>query len=125
MLGDSFGSDHTKPRELSGSAAQRNVMLLRATRAAKVGARAGRLSRVLRVLRYLPFLTGSHKKNEASAEKGISTLISLQLSNLLATRVACLTIILVMTLPLFDLWSFPQIDHSLRTWASRLDRNVI
>eukprot|EP00929_Paragymnodinium_shiwhaense_P117905 TRINITY_DN8939_c0_g1_i1.p1 TRINITY_DN8939_c0_g1~~TRINITY_DN8939_c0_g1_i1.p1 ORF type:complete len:934 (-),score=209.72 TRINITY_DN8939_c0_g1_i1:157-2958(-) len=123
LLGKSFGSDHTEPRELDGGNTARNVMLLRATRAAKVGARAGRLSRVLRVLRYLPFLTGSHKKDQ-HLETGISTVISLQLSNLLATRVACLTIILVMVLPLFEFWSFPMNDHSLRTWTSRLSRNI-
>jgi len=43
-----------------------------------------------------------------------------QLSNLLATRVAGLTIILAMVIPLFDIWTFPQNDYSMRTWVDRL-----
>eukprot|EP00929_Paragymnodinium_shiwhaense_P001806 TRINITY_DN102015_c0_g1_i1.p1 TRINITY_DN102015_c0_g1~~TRINITY_DN102015_c0_g1_i1.p1 ORF type:complete len:931 (-),score=177.56 TRINITY_DN102015_c0_g1_i1:206-2998(-) len=123
LLGGSFGADHTAPKELNSAGGNRNVMLLRATRAAKVGARAGRLSRVVRVLRYLPFLTGTHRP--VSQEKGFATAISGQLANLLATRVACLTIVMVMLLPLFDLWSFPQSDYSLRAWAERIEVMLI
>ncbi|CAK9075640.1 5'-cyclic nucleotide phosphodiesterase 1C (Cam-PDE 1C) (3' [Durusdinium trenchii] len=99
-----------------------NLMLLRAARAAKVGARAGRLSRVLRFLRFVPFLAGGDKQDEN--QTGIASMISGQLANLVATRVACLTIILVMVIPLFDIWTFPQSDYSLQTWVNRLSVDV-
>lgn len=100
----------------AGASSKNNLMLLRAARAARVGARAGRLSRVLRILRFLPFLSAS--KEDQS--KGIAGSISRQLANLLAIRVAALTIILVMVIPAFDILSFPQNDHSLQAWVERL-----
>jgi len=114
MLGEDNTQVQTKSSS-SDSGAQENLMLLRAARAARVGARAGRLTKLLRFLRFLPFMSGG--KNEST---GISASISRQLANLLATRVACLTIILVMVIPAFDLLSFPQVDHSLETWVERL-----
>jgi len=116
------GQDATVANVASSSGeAKRNLMLLRAARAAKIGARSGRLSRVLRILRFLPFLSGG--KGQASEDKGIARMISGQLANLLATRVACLTIILVMVIPLFDIWTFPQSDYSLAAWVGRLSKN--
>lgn len=117
-----LGQDATVANVASSSGeAKRNLMLLRASRAAKIGARSGRLSRMLRFLRFLPFLSGGHK--EADDTKGIASMISGQLANLLATRVACLTIILVMVIPLFDIWTFPQSDYSLTAWVGRLSKN--
>eukprot|EP00931_Biecheleriopsis_adriatica_P017875 TRINITY_DN12675_c0_g1_i1.p1 TRINITY_DN12675_c0_g1~~TRINITY_DN12675_c0_g1_i1.p1 ORF type:complete len:925 (+),score=208.56 TRINITY_DN12675_c0_g1_i1:81-2777(+) len=106
----------------NNSGATGNLMLLRAARAAKVGARAGRLSRVLRFLRFLPFLAGGDKPDENKT--GIASMISGQLANLVAIRVAGLTIILVMVIPLFDIWTFPQTDFSLQTWVNRLSTNM-
>lgn len=115
-----LGPDNTQVIYYSGDGGSKNnLMLLRATRAARVGARAGRLSRVLRVLRFLPFLKAKHTKEE---QGGMAGNISAQLANLLATRVACLTIVLVIVIPLFDLLMFPQTDYSLRTWAERASR---
>merc|ERR1719379_1417395 len=99
----------------SSGDAKKNLMLLRAARAAKLGARAGRLSRVLKILRFLPFMRNNDKSDVAMAR-----VISNQLSNLLATRVACLTIILVIILPLFGLVTFPEDDFSMRTWVERI-----
>merc|ERR1740138_1445110 len=73
------------------------------------------------MLRFLPFLKGAHTKQERG---GIAKAISGQLANLLATRVACLTILLVMVIPLFDLLSFPQSDYSLQTWVERLSAQL-
>mmetsp|Transcript_34038 Transcript_34038/g.86106 ORF Transcript_34038/g.86106 Transcript_34038/m.86106 type:complete len:897 (-) Transcript_34038:184-2874(-) len=115
------GTDATyAPVSSNESDAQKNLMLLRASRAAKIGARAGRLSRVLRILRFLPFLTGG--SDEGSSK--IASMISGTLANLLATRVACLTIILVMVIPLFDIWTFPQSDYSLQAWVDRISTNL-
>lgn len=114
-----MGRDHREVRT-EGQGSDRNLMLLRATRAARVGARAGRLSRVLRILRFMPFLRSQHGMDPERG--GMAGAISGQLSNLLATRVACLTILLVVVIPLFDVLTFPQSDYSLRTWVERISR---
>jgi len=111
-----YGPDATTPQIAGDTAGKNSLMLLRASRTARVGARAGRLSRVLRVLRFLPFL----KNSQAEKSVGMAKAISGQLANLLATRVACLTILLVVVIPLLDLLSFPQSDYSLQTWVERL-----
>merc|ERR1719324_2016828 len=116
-----LGQDVTKQQLYGDANNKNNLMLLRASRTARVGARAGRLSRVLRVLRFLPFLTNKRAENSV----GISKAISGQLANLLATRVACLTILLVMVIPLFDLLTFPQSDYSLQTWVERLSAHQL
>jgi len=117
-----LGTDATKAETYSSSDndAKRNLMLLRALRAAKIGARAGRLSRVLRFLRFLPFMGG----NREETRRGIASLISGKLANLLGTRVACLTILLVMVVPIFDIYTFPQEDLSQLTWVDRLSTNM-
>merc|ERR1719162_432206 len=116
-----LGRSHTAADTFDGAGVQDNLMLLRAARAARVGARAGRLSRVIRMLRYMPFLKQDKNKD---SQVGIAKAISGQLANLLATRIACLTIVLVMVIPMFDLLTFPQIDFSLKTWAERLSQNL-
>lgn len=113
-----FGADFTTPRTADGSGAKKNLMLLRAARAARVGARAGRLSRVLRMLR-LDWFYGIKDKEKIS-NRGFAVVISNQLANSVATRVACLTILLVMVIPQFDILSFPQNDYALQTWVQRL-----
>eukprot|EP00929_Paragymnodinium_shiwhaense_P117912 TRINITY_DN8939_c0_g8_i1.p1 TRINITY_DN8939_c0_g8~~TRINITY_DN8939_c0_g8_i1.p1 ORF type:complete len:930 (-),score=262.85 TRINITY_DN8939_c0_g8_i1:239-3028(-) len=113
-----LGPSASEPQKLDDSDAKRNFMLLRAARAAKVGARAGRLSRIVRLLRFLPFLKSRSMVDKQNV--GIASVISGQLANVLATRVACLTIILFMVIPLFDLPTFPQNDHSLQAWTERL-----
>merc|ERR1719387_1719744 len=114
-----LGQDASKPTYAVGGDAKKNLMLLRAARAAKLGARAGRLSRVLKILRYLPFMRQPDRSDVAMAR-----IISQQLSNLLATRVACLTIILVVILPIFSLVTFPEDDFSMQTWVQRLSTIV-
>lgn len=113
---------------------QSKVFLIRASRAARVGARAGRLTRVLRVCRcFLEFDDESKRpkktpfeplreEEQPSAKKSIAKVISVRLSNLLATRVAGLTIFLVMVMPLFDVMSFPQKDLALDAWVDQVSR---
>jgi len=106
----------------SGSSSQQNVIVVRATRAAKLGARAGRISRVLKILRFLPFLTN----NEAQDAKKIKVakVISNQLTNGLSTRVAFLTICIVIVMPLFTMFTYPEEDRSMGAWTDLLDLNA-
>merc|ERR1719183_428142 len=114
-----LGSDATKPQFVSGSAAdaKENLIVVRAARAAKLGARAGRISRVLKMLRFLPFIAGKDTGGSAKMAKVISN----QLTNVLSTRVACLTIVLVVILPVFSMFTHPEDDLSMRAWAQLLD----
>jgi hypothetical protein len=90
MIGqDATQSLVLKAQDSSDSASQ-TAVVLRAARVAKLGARAGRISRVVKVLRYLPFL--NLKEQDGSQ---MARVISSQLTNVLATKVACLTIMLV------------------------------
>jgi len=118
-----LGADATRAQQDSSADddAKRNLMVLRALRATKVAARAGRLSRVVRFLRFLPLMGGS---KDAEPQVGIGSMISGQLATLLASRVAALTLILVMAVPLMDVWTFPQTDYSMRTWVDRLSANL-
>ena len=60
------------------------------------------------------------RANLDQSDVAMARIISNQLSNLLATRVACLTIILVVILPIFGIVTFPEDDFSMRTWVMRL-----
>lgn len=115
-----FGADAKEPKIVNNDnsgGTPANLMVLRAARAAKLAARAGRISRLLRFLRFLPFLGGGGKQDP---DAGIARSISNQLSNLLATRVAFLTILLVMIVPVIEMLQFPRNDQSLMTWTERL-----
>lgn len=110
-----LGTSHTEPDTFDEDNVRNNLMLLRAARAARVGARAGRLSRLLRILRFIPLLRNPVEASGSNIAKAVSG----QLANMLATRVACLTIVLVMVIPAFDVLYFPGVDYGLQTWVER------
>ena len=107
-----LGSDATEPliveQQVGRGGSGDQTQLLRAARVAKLGARAGRISRVVKVLRFMPFL---NLKDQDSSQ--MARVISSQLTNVLATRVACLTIILVIVVPLLGFFQFPEYDYSI------------
>jgi len=126
MLADiSFllGSSATKPVQVQqGGGSTENIIVVRAARAAKLGARAGRLSRVLKILRFLPFLNSGA---EADAKKvKMAKVISGQLTNVVSTRVAFLTICMVVVIPVFSLFTYPETDDSMYAWAELLTRTA-
>eukprot|EP00927_Polykrikos_kofoidii_P047018 TRINITY_DN41110_c0_g1_i1.p1 TRINITY_DN41110_c0_g1~~TRINITY_DN41110_c0_g1_i1.p1 ORF type:complete len:883 (-),score=173.97 TRINITY_DN41110_c0_g1_i1:85-2733(-) len=120
MLGDlsyAFGTD-AETAHLARSTSGENVIVVRAARAAKLGARAGRLSRVMKLLRLTKFLTDA----EQQAVK-IAKVISNQLTNVLSTRVAFLTICIAVCLPIFGLMEYPEEDESMSAWTKLLKLN--
>jgi len=119
-----YGADATAPNvinvgEAEGSASD-NIIVVRAARAAKLGARAGRLSRVLKMLRFVPFL----KSEQDGHGVKMARVISNQLTNVLSTRVAFLCIAVVVILPLFTLFTYPVVDDSMGAWTELLARNA-
>lgn len=121
-----LGSDATQPYLVSvgdaeGSASD-NIIVVRAARAAKLGARAGRLSRVLKLLRFIRQWLLNTEEDPRSVK--MAKVISNQLNNVLSTRVAFLCIAIVVTLPLFTLFTYPVLDDSMGAWTELLGRNA-
>mmetsp|Transcript_44586 Transcript_44586/g.80160 ORF Transcript_44586/g.80160 Transcript_44586/m.80160 type:complete len:1024 (-) Transcript_44586:39-3110(-) len=92
-----------------------NVVIMRAARIAKLGARAGRFTKLVKLLRFLPGMQGYG--NDAGTAKAINA----RLIQGLSIRVSCLIITMVMITPLFSLWTFPESDESMMSWIQRLD----
>lgn len=91
--------------------------LVRATRAAKLGARYGRLLRLLRLMRFLKFLPCFSSLKDDQFEPTMSAIkkVSNELSNLLSLRTAMLVLILVIVVPFL---SYPVHDFSANAWIS-------
>eukprot|EP00439_Symbiodinium_sp_Y106_P069917 s1476_g12.t1 len=94
------------------------VVIMRAARIAKLGARVGRFTKLaapVKLLRFLPGLSG----RTGDSGGGSAKVINSRLTHSLSTRVSCLIILLVLIIPLP--WSFPQTDMSMSSWSNRLD----
>mmetsp|Transcript_86615 Transcript_86615/g.250131 ORF Transcript_86615/g.250131 Transcript_86615/m.250131 type:complete len:889 (+) Transcript_86615:111-2777(+) len=107
--------------QASSGREQENVIITRAARATKLGARAGRISRVLKILRFLPFLL---KSDGADKKVKMAKVISNQLTNALSVRVAFLTICIVIVMPLFTMFTYPEFDDSMGAWTELLSLNA-
>ena len=97
----------------SGSLTQQG-QVLRATRAAKLGARYARLLRLLKVLQHMVYY--AHRGDVLEAEPTMSSVrkISNQLSTTLATQVAVLVLLLVIVVPFL---SYNYVDYSPAAWV--------
>lgn len=92
-----------------------NAVIMRAARAARLGARAGRFTRLVKLLRFLPGGFSEEEKTECTA-KAITRVLITKLS----TRVSCLIILLVMILPTVGIFTYPLQDWSMRMWSDHL-----
>merc|ERR1719262_196295 len=108
-----LGVSATESEKYSGQRGDENLIVVRAARATKLGARAGRLSRVMKLLRFLPFVSNSQQETDVKMAKVISN----QLTNVLSTRVAFLTICIAIVMPIFSLFLYPQFEDSMRSWS--------
>jgi len=100
---------------LGGQEGGSNVVIMRAARIAKLGARAGRFTKLVKLLRFLPGMGGYGK------ELGTAKAVNARLNQGLSIRVSCLIITMVMITPLFSLWTFPENDESMVSWSQRLE----
>jgi len=98
------------------SAVSNNVVIMRAARIAKLGARAGRFTRLVKLLRFLPGM------REQGADQGTAKVISARLITALSTRVSCLIIVMVMVMPMFNMWTYPEQDWSMKSWLDILEK---
>jgi len=99
----------------SGDSMSNNVVIMRAARIAKLGARAGRFTKLVKLLRFLPGM------RDAGKDAGAAKVISNRLNTALSTRVSCLIIVMVMTMPMFSMWTYPEQDWSMTAWLDILD----
>lgn len=97
-----------------------NSVVMRATRAAKIGARAGRLTRLVKLMRFLPFL----RKRKQVAEESTAKVISSRLISRVSSVVACLIIFSVQVLPLPETLAMPAQDFSIQMWTEHLRRSL-
>jgi hypothetical protein len=103
------------------SSSSNNLIVVRAARAAKLGARAGRISRVLKLIRFLPFLFNN---DQDQSKVKMARVISHQLTNVLSTRVSFLTICVVVILPLSWMFTYPEVDDSMGAWTELLAQDA-
>jgi len=102
-----------------GDSVSNNVVIMRAARIAKLGARAGRFTRLVKLLRFLPGM------REQGTDAGTAKVISARLITALSTRVSCLIIVMVMVMPLFSMWTYPEQDWSMKSWLDILEKTVL
>jgi len=95
-----------------------NTLLLRAARASKVGARAGRFTKVVKVLNFFH----RHRPDEIAMSMDEAKVLRHRLMMVLSSKVAILTITLVMGVPLLGIGRFPVDDLSLRAWSRALEQ---
>lgn len=98
-----------------GQDVSNNVIIMRAARIAKLGARAGRFTKLVKLLRFLPGMS------QDTGDQFTAKVISAKLLMALSTRVSCLIIIMVMVMPIFNFWQFPEQDWSMVTWMELLE----
>eukprot|EP00933_Yihiella_yeosuensis_P035875 TRINITY_DN29514_c0_g1_i1.p1 TRINITY_DN29514_c0_g1~~TRINITY_DN29514_c0_g1_i1.p1 ORF type:complete len:772 (-),score=106.12 TRINITY_DN29514_c0_g1_i1:169-2361(-) len=94
-----------------------NVIIMRAARIAKLGARAGRFTKLVKLLRFLPGM------KRGGDNLGTARVISARLITALSTRTSCLIIVLVMIMPLFSMWTYPEEDWSTRSFVEVLEKS--
>eukprot|EP00928_Gymnodinium_smaydae_P028275 TRINITY_DN21602_c0_g5_i1.p1 TRINITY_DN21602_c0_g5~~TRINITY_DN21602_c0_g5_i1.p1 ORF type:complete len:1049 (-),score=212.94 TRINITY_DN21602_c0_g5_i1:224-3298(-) len=95
-----------------------DTVVLRSARTAKLGARVGRLFKLLKCLAM--FYRVSKEDSGSSADARV---LSGRLMLILSTKVSILTIVMVMTLPLFSLPMFPTSDMSMKLWSQHVEES--
>lgn len=110
---------------LLGELVEVDTVVLRSARAAKLGARVGRLLKLLKYIQGLASFLATpailrKKRTEVQEPEG-AQLLAHRLTLTIATRVAMMTILMVVTLPLLEMPLFPRADKSLDLWPDDLE----
>lgn len=95
--------------------------ILRATRAAKLGARYGRLMRILKLMRFIDILPCFRRADDGNAEPTMSSIrkVTAQLNNALSQRVAFIVMTLVIVMP-FLVYTADAGEHATVAWLSAI-----
>jgi hypothetical protein len=102
---------------MPSSGATSKGSLLRAARAAKLGARYGRLMRLTKFLKFFKFLPCFNSGADAEPEPTMSAVrkVSAELSSVLSRRVAALVMLIVIVVPFL---SYSVEDQSAKAWCT-------
>lgn len=93
-----------------------NAVLIRTTRAARLGARAGRLAKVLKCISLWTKARRSEDANRSEAQ-----IIGHRIREILSAKVFLLTIVLVLGVPLFSFGTYPEEDLSMKAYSRHLE----
>jgi hypothetical protein len=109
---------------LPDNGARSKGSLLRAARAAKLGARYGRLMRLLKFMKFKRYLGFKEEETEPEPEPTLSAVrkVSAALSSVLSRRVAALVLLIVIVVPFL---SYELVDYSPNAWAESLHLSAI
>eukprot|EP00927_Polykrikos_kofoidii_P054786 TRINITY_DN49157_c0_g1_i1.p1 TRINITY_DN49157_c0_g1~~TRINITY_DN49157_c0_g1_i1.p1 ORF type:complete len:870 (+),score=105.28 TRINITY_DN49157_c0_g1_i1:46-2610(+) len=86
--------------------------ILRTARTSRIAARIGRL---MKLSKLLAWISGKREATKAGA-----FFLSRMLATTLSTKLSCLTLLLVVTLPLFRIGLYPEEDLSMDVWGRLL-----
>eukprot|EP00930_Biecheleria_cincta_P001749 TRINITY_DN102853_c0_g1_i1.p1 TRINITY_DN102853_c0_g1~~TRINITY_DN102853_c0_g1_i1.p1 ORF type:complete len:914 (+),score=185.84 TRINITY_DN102853_c0_g1_i1:133-2874(+) len=118
-----LGPDATVPERLKqDNGGSSSVIIVRAARAARIGARAGRLSRVAKIMR---FFGGGNPEDEGNTGNvRMAKVISNKLGDVLSIRVAFLVICIAVVMPSFSIFEYPEMEESLTAWTGLLSQEA-
>ncbi len=104
---------------IPSSAATTSASVVRATRAARLGARYGRLLRLIRILRFIKQLPCLKRFDNQDYEPTMSAIkkVSDELSNVLSIRTAILIVFLIIIVPFLN---YTPTDSSFNAWIINL-----
>lgn len=110
--------------KINSPASNVDGMVMRAARAAKLGARAGRLLKLLKCLTFIlgtPQDAGQKETDSSDVGDNATKRLANSLSHYLSSKAAMSTIGFVLVVPMLSLGTYPEDDLSLRTWPQRLE----
>lgn len=96
-----------------------NAVLIRTTRAARLGARAGRLAKVLKCISLWTRATSDGGRE--GAKRSEAHILGHTMREILSAKVFLLTIVLVLGVPLFSLGTYPEEDLSMKAYSRHLE----
>mmetsp|Transcript_54188 Transcript_54188/g.129072 ORF Transcript_54188/g.129072 Transcript_54188/m.129072 type:complete len:1134 (+) Transcript_54188:102-3503(+) len=94
-----------------------NLVILRAARLSKLGARAGRLLKVLKMIWLVP---GMARSDSLKKGKTIAKVLSAKLLTAVSVRISLLITLMVLLLPIYSIWTYPDQDWSMLAWVEVL-----
>lgn len=97
-------------------------VLIRSARAARVGARAARLTRLAKCFNFITRARSGGEQKEGK-EAYDAKVLKAKLAATLSTKVAMLTLVVVMGMPVFEIGHYPEEDFSMRAWVRTLERD--
>lgn len=93
-----------------------NTAVMRSARMAKLGARAGRFMKLISRIKQR-VLSG---KDDTEERGDTAKVMSGILNHSLSVRVSSLIIAMVFLLPIFEMWTYPRKDNSLKMWTQEI-----